>query len=169
MTGTAEKIVNFRTNAGLSQQELADKLFVSRSLVSKWEAGTRVPDGLSVSKMAELFGVSESDVIDDSGFASSSPAELKLIEEEIGEFTEENGDGAGDTDRKIMILDRFLAKQNRKNRELFKSRYFMRETAAKIAEEYGMTPSSVRVRLMRMRKNLKRFIEQEERHDKKRI
>ena len=40
----AKTIKNLRTSQGLSQLELADKLFVTRSTVARWETGTRVPD-----------------------------------------------------------------------------------------------------------------------------
>ena len=36
-----EKIAELRTDGGMSQQTLADMLFVSRDLVSKWENDTR--------------------------------------------------------------------------------------------------------------------------------
>ncbi|MBR6934597.1 MAG: helix-turn-helix transcriptional regulator, partial [Clostridia bacterium] len=48
MAGVSETIVKLRTEKGWTQQELADRLIVSRSLVSMWELGIREPDLLSV-------------------------------------------------------------------------------------------------------------------------
>ena len=40
----SEKILSLRTGLGLSQEELAEQLAVSRQSVSKWETGQSVPD-----------------------------------------------------------------------------------------------------------------------------
>ena len=54
----SEKILSLRTGLGLSQEELAGKLEVSRQSVSKWETGQSVPDLDKLIKLADLFGVS---------------------------------------------------------------------------------------------------------------
>ncbi len=54
----SEKILKLRTEAGLSQEALAEKLGVSRQSVSKWESGTALPDTDKIIAMSELFKVS---------------------------------------------------------------------------------------------------------------
>ena len=54
----ADKIINERKKLGWSQEELADKLEVSRQAVSKWESAQSTPDLNRILKMAEVFGVS---------------------------------------------------------------------------------------------------------------
>lgn len=54
----ADKIINLRKKAGLSQEELAYKLNVSRQSVSKWEGALSVPDINKIIEMSKLFGVS---------------------------------------------------------------------------------------------------------------
>ncbi|MCQ2578397.1 MAG: helix-turn-helix domain-containing protein [Treponema sp.] len=54
----AEKILELRKQNGWSQEELAEKLDVSRQSVSKWEGAQAVPDLDKVLQMGELFGVS---------------------------------------------------------------------------------------------------------------
>ncbi len=54
----ADKIIEERKKNGWSQEELADKLGVSRQAVSKWESAGSVPDLQNVIRLAELFGVS---------------------------------------------------------------------------------------------------------------
>ena len=54
----ADKITEERKKNGWSQEELADKLGVSRQAVSKWESAGSVPDLQKVILLAELFGVS---------------------------------------------------------------------------------------------------------------
>lgn len=53
-----EKISILRHDCGMSQDELAEKLDVSRQSVSKWESGKAIPDSNKVLAIAELFGVS---------------------------------------------------------------------------------------------------------------
>ena len=54
----ADKIINERKKNGWSQEDLADKLSVSRQSVSKWEGAQSVPDLNRIIQMAELFNVS---------------------------------------------------------------------------------------------------------------
>jgi len=44
MAGLGEQIKKARKSKGMTQTELADKLFVTRSAVSNWEQDRRVPD-----------------------------------------------------------------------------------------------------------------------------
>lgn len=53
-----EKLVKLRRAAALSQEELADRLGVSRQAVSKWEAGYATPEVDKIIMLSELFGVS---------------------------------------------------------------------------------------------------------------
>ncbi|MDD6193270.1 MAG: helix-turn-helix transcriptional regulator [Lachnospiraceae bacterium] len=53
----ADKIMEERKRGGWSQEELAEKLGVSRQSVSKWESAQSVPDLNRILQMAELFGV----------------------------------------------------------------------------------------------------------------
>ena len=54
----ADKIIDLRKKAGWSQEELADKLGVSRQSVSKWEGAQSIPDMNKILQLSELFGVS---------------------------------------------------------------------------------------------------------------
>ena len=52
------QIKKYRTEAGMSQDEFADKIYVSRQTVSNWETGKNYPDINSLILMSETFGVS---------------------------------------------------------------------------------------------------------------
>ena len=54
----ADKIIDLRKKAGWSQEELAEKLGVSRQSVSKWEGAQSVPDMNKILQLSNLFGVS---------------------------------------------------------------------------------------------------------------
>ncbi len=60
-----EKIKNLRTRNNLTQEELADRLFVTRTAVSKWETNRGYPDIANLKSIAELFGVSLDDLVSD--------------------------------------------------------------------------------------------------------
>lgn len=54
----ADKILELRKQNGWSQEELADKLGVSRQSVSKWEGAQSIPDMERIIALSRLFGVS---------------------------------------------------------------------------------------------------------------
>lgn len=54
----AEKLLLLRKSAALSQEELAEKLDVSRQAVSRWEMGAAMPDSLNLLEISRLFNVS---------------------------------------------------------------------------------------------------------------
>ena len=55
---TQEIIHSLRTRKGLSQDELADKVFVTRQAVSRWENGETVPNTETLKLLSRLFDVS---------------------------------------------------------------------------------------------------------------
>ena len=59
----AEKILHLRTQQGLSQLELAERLGVSRQSVSKWETGQSVPDLDKLIKLSDLFGITVDELV----------------------------------------------------------------------------------------------------------
>ena len=62
----ADKLIDLRKKNGWSQEELAEKLNVSRQAVSKWEGTQSVPDMSRIIQLSELFGVSTDYLLKDS-------------------------------------------------------------------------------------------------------
>ena len=62
----ADKIIDLRKKAGWSQEELAEKLGVSRQSVSKWEGAQSIPDMNKILQLSNLFGVSTDYLLKDS-------------------------------------------------------------------------------------------------------
>lgn len=58
-----ERLKELRTTASMTQEELANKIFVSRTLVSKWESGDRYPSKDNLARLALLFDVSQDELI----------------------------------------------------------------------------------------------------------
>ena len=53
-----ETLYHLRTQKGLSQAELAEKVFVTRQAVSRWESGETTPNTETLKLLSALFGVS---------------------------------------------------------------------------------------------------------------
>lgn len=59
----SKQIKKYRTEANLSQEELADKVFVSRQTVSNWENDKNYPDIKSLVLLSEIFHISLDNLI----------------------------------------------------------------------------------------------------------
>ena len=59
-----DKLKELRIQKGISQYELADKLFVSRSAIAKWENGNGIPSDVNLEAICEFFGVEEEWLLD---------------------------------------------------------------------------------------------------------
>ena len=62
----SEKLLKLRKQSGLSQQELADQLNVSRQSISKWELNESVPDISNILALSEIYHVSTDYLLKDS-------------------------------------------------------------------------------------------------------
>ena len=61
----SEKLVKLRQQKGLTQEELAAKIFVTRTAVSKWENGKGYPAIDSLKLLSEVYGISIDELISD--------------------------------------------------------------------------------------------------------
>ena len=61
----ADKIVTLRKQLNLSQEELAERLNVSRQAVSRWEVGSALPDASNVLQLSRTFGVTADFLLND--------------------------------------------------------------------------------------------------------
>lgn len=60
-----EKLKKLRGEKGITQAELAEKIYVSRSAIAKWENGLGLPGEDSLVLLAEFFGVEKSELLSD--------------------------------------------------------------------------------------------------------
>ena len=51
----SDTLRRLRTENGLSQQELAEKMYVTRSTVVRWETGSRLPDAAMITRLSEVL------------------------------------------------------------------------------------------------------------------
>ncbi|MBQ6381061.1 MAG: helix-turn-helix domain-containing protein [Clostridia bacterium] len=53
----AKMLRKIRTDKGLSQRELADKIYVTRSAITHWENGSRMPDADTIARLCQFLDV----------------------------------------------------------------------------------------------------------------
>lgn len=91
----ANKLYELRRNSGLSQEELADKIGVSRQAVSKWERAEASPDTDNLILLAKIYNVSLDDIISEEDVEN---AEKEERSENKSECECENDDDDDDDD-----------------------------------------------------------------------
>ena len=74
-----EKLQKLRTNENLTQEELAEKLYVSRAAISKWESGRGYPSIDSLKAIAKYFHITIDELI-------GSEEIVDLAEQDINDF-----------------------------------------------------------------------------------
>lgn len=77
--GVADNIRRMREGAGMTQAELAERVGRTRATVTQWESGWSQPRMSMVVRLAEVFGVKPSDVIDDAAPDAPAPEEARLL------------------------------------------------------------------------------------------
>ena len=143
---TGKKISELRLLSGLSQEALAERLHVSRSLVEKWEDGSRRPDTRSVEEMVKIFGVPADSIVERDGRVTA----------ELDSFVHAGFDTSPDALREM--LDAFLLTLGDTERTVFLRRYHFLDRPSEISEAFGLGKSQVRVMLHRLRKKLKDYL-----------
>ena len=148
MTDIGARIADLRTDLGLSQQELADLLFVSRDLISKWENGTRRPDYPMIEAIAKVFNVPPDTVAVRSGLV------FEELEDAVGD------ECAMSEDELAEAVGRFLKKINKNEAKLFVQRYYFLRSPSEISLLFGIKENHVRSLLSRTRRKLRTYIKE---------
>ncbi len=142
------RIKTLRQQYGISQEELANKLWVSRDLVSKWETNKRRPSYEMVEAMSLIFGVTPDDIAPvNNAFIN----ELKLCIPNGCILTSEQAE---------TELNSFLSVLTVRERNIFISRYYYFKSISEICQEYKISKNYVRVILYRDRIKLKKYFEE---------
>ncbi len=82
-----EKLQELRRQKGLTQEELAKKLFVSRTAISKWESGRGYPNIDSLKAISAFFSVTVDDLLSGSEILSIAEEEQKKNSPCMCDFT----------------------------------------------------------------------------------
>ena len=79
----ARTLRSLRTERGLTQQELAKQLYVTRSTVGRWENGTRLPDATMISRLSQCLGVDVGTLMSPNPRRDESPNVILVDDREI--------------------------------------------------------------------------------------
>ena len=95
------KIKNARKAAGLTQEQLAEKLAVSRQAITKWESDKGIPDISNIKMLAKILNVSIDYLLDD-----GTDLDMSVIREAIN---------LDDYDYKVSFSGRWVKKTGKKD------------------------------------------------------
>lgn len=143
-----ERIAELRRGAGITQEQLAERLYVSRELVAKWENNSRRPGRSHIDSMASLFGVGADDIY---------PKDAAVMEELAACMPEDRAISDEDI---LPLLNGFLRTLPQRERRVFIRRYHHLQPTVQISAESGLSESNVRTMLTRTRKRLKKYFEE---------
>lgn len=139
-------IAQLRKEHSITQQALAEMLFVSKDLVSKWENGIRRPDYATIEQIANIFNITpdaiiEKDIYIFEELSDCIPEGIQINESEFTQF-----------------LNGFLRKINKREAEIFIHRYYFLENITSISKKIGLQENHVRSKLSKTRKKIKKII-----------
>ncbi len=76
----AETLKKIRTEKGLSQRELAERLFVTRTSVNRWENGSRLPDAAMLLRLSKALGV-DINILFNAAAESDTPPRVIMVDD----------------------------------------------------------------------------------------
>jgi transcriptional regulator with XRE-family HTH domain len=79
----AETLRRLRTERAFSQQDLAERMFVSRSTVVRWETGSRLPDVAMISRLSKCLGVEVTTLLRAAAVSDESPNVIMVDDRKI--------------------------------------------------------------------------------------
>ncbi len=79
----AETIKKIRVDRGLSQRELAERVFVTRITIAKWENGARLPDAVMISRLAKCLSIDVNTLLSATTESDESPNVIMVDDRKI--------------------------------------------------------------------------------------
>ena len=69
----ADTLKKLRTEKGLSQRELSEQIYVTRTAITKWESGDRLPDAAMITRLSKVLDVDVSTLLSTAAESDESP------------------------------------------------------------------------------------------------
>ena len=79
----AETLKKLRTEKGLSQREMAEQVFVTRSTVARWENGSRLPDAAMISRLSKCLDVDAGTLLSAAAESDDAPNVIMVDDRKI--------------------------------------------------------------------------------------
>ena len=86
----SEILKKLRSEKGLSQRELAERLFVTRSTVARWENGSRLPDASMISRLSRCLNADFSTLLSMAAESDNAPNVIITSPSEAVEYAKTN-------------------------------------------------------------------------------
>ena len=103
----ADRLMKLRKKYGYSQEELANKLGLSRQAVSKWERAEASPDTDNLICLAKLYGISLDDLLKTNDDVETIVKEqVKEQNEEGIHLVDDEGNEVHIHDKKVILIDK---------------------------------------------------------------
>ncbi len=106
--GFSEKLMTLRRRKGLSQEQLADTLGVTRQSVSKWEGGAAMPELVKLIALSELFGVTVDYLVKDHLEEPEEPGERWDAETSVRQTASVQQTDTARLEQKVDDLTRYV-------------------------------------------------------------
>ena len=85
-----EKIIMLRKKQGYSQEDLSEKLNVSRQAISRWESGAALPDAQNILQLSKIFNVTTDYLLNDEYESDGDLPPVKNAEEALAKTVSKN-------------------------------------------------------------------------------
>lgn len=105
------RLYKLRKQSGMSQEELANRLNVSRQTISKWEVGDSTPDLEKLVAISDLFHVSLDELVTGE---ESKKADEEKSDDKKNELNDNSNEGKNKTDVLSMLDEKVLTDENKK-------------------------------------------------------
>lgn len=79
----AQNLKKLRTEKGLSQRELAERLYVTRTSVNRWECGNRLPDIAMITRLSEVLGVDVNVLLNAAAQSDENPIVIMVDDNKV--------------------------------------------------------------------------------------
>ena len=159
-----DKLRMLRENANLTQKELGEKIFASRSAVSKWELGNGIPSDINIDALCKLFSVTEEWLLDREDLKCIAKKMENLLNQKekdyiLEYYSEFNNEECGKWntslkskwyDYKIteyfeenFALKDALKKLSKREKQILLMRYYLGKTQMEVSNEVGISQAQV--------------------------
>ena len=79
----ADTMKKLREEKGLSQNEIAKRMYVTRTAVSRWESGHRIPDAAMITRLSDVLGVDVNILISAAAQSDESPIVIMVDDNKV--------------------------------------------------------------------------------------
>jgi transcriptional regulator with XRE-family HTH domain len=111
------RLIDLRTQADLTQEELAKRLEITRSALSNYESGHREPDFATIHRIADYFKVSIDYLLGRTNEQGQVITATEISPEwyRILKLAKERGYTVEDIEATLQVIDRMVSKQRQRN------------------------------------------------------